>query len=109
MISPAMHGQQRSFLVCLPPSYNTPQGQTQHYPVLYLLHGSPGKDSGWLIAGKADQIEESLIAQKRIQNSFWFYPMGMDVEERRANGAIALMDNSVWRHLSPTIWSATLT
>ena len=76
MISPSMHGQQRSFLVYLPPSYNTPQGQTQHYPVLYLLHGSPGKDSDWLIAGKADQIEESLIAQKRIPELILILPDG---------------------------------
>jgi pimeloyl-ACP methyl ester carboxylesterase len=76
MISPAMHGQQRSFLVYLPPSYNTPQGQRQHYPVLYLLHGSPGKDRDWFIAGKADQIEESLIAQKRIPELILVLPDG---------------------------------
>lgn len=76
MVSPAMHGQQRSFLVYLPPSYNTPQGQTKHYPVLYLLHGSPGKDSDWFIAGKADQIVESLIAQKKIPELILVLPDG---------------------------------
>lgn len=76
MISPAMHGQQRAFIVYLPPSYNTPQGRTHHYPVLYLLHGSPGKDSDWLIAGKADQIVESLIGQKKIPELILVLPDG---------------------------------
>ncbi|HLX56307.1 MAG TPA: hypothetical protein VKR83_04715, partial [Ktedonobacteraceae bacterium] len=53
LISPALNGQKRNFLVYLPPSYNTPQGQTKRYPTLYLLHGSPGSDVDWFNAGKA--------------------------------------------------------
>jgi len=42
IVSPALGGQRKPFLVYLPPSYNTPAGQAKRYPTLYLLHGSPG-------------------------------------------------------------------
>ena len=32
VISPALGGQQKPFLVYLPPSYNTPEGRTKRYP-----------------------------------------------------------------------------
>ena len=60
--SPALAGQARSFLVYLPPSYNTPEGKSKRYPVLYLLHGSPGGDRDWITAGKANQSADILIA-----------------------------------------------
>jgi len=67
--SAALGGQQKSFLVYLPPSYNTPQGQAKRYPTLYLLHGSPGADHDWFTAGKADQSADTLIALARFLNS----------------------------------------
>ncbi len=64
--SPALGGQRRVFLVYLPPSYNTPEGRTKRYPTLYLLHGSPGKDSDWFTGGKADQSTDTLLALGKI-------------------------------------------
>ena len=40
VVSSALGGQRRPFLVYLPPSYQTPVGRTRRYPTLYLLHGS---------------------------------------------------------------------
>ncbi len=59
-ISHAMGGQKRTFVVYLPPSYNTSAAKTRRYPVLYLLHGSPGQQTNWMTGGKAGQSEETL-------------------------------------------------
>ena len=74
--SAALGGQQKSFLVYLPPSYNTPQGQTKRYPTLYLLHGSPGADHDWFTAGKADQSADTLIALGKIPELILILPDG---------------------------------
>src|SRR5262249_36143834 len=41
-VSQTLDHQNRALLVYLPPSYNSSAGQRKHYPVLYLLHGTPG-------------------------------------------------------------------
>ncbi|MBX5458334.1 MAG: hypothetical protein IRZ31_15680 [Thermogemmatispora sp.] len=74
--SPSLHGQRRSFLVYLPPSYNTPAGQQQRYPVLYLLHGSPGKIVDWVTGGKAEQSADTLIDLGKIPELIMVFPDG---------------------------------
>ena len=76
MISPALGGQKRNFLIYLPPSYNTPQGQQKRYPTLYLLHGSPGSDKDWFTAGKANESADTLIALKQIPELIIVSPDG---------------------------------
>jgi enterochelin esterase-like enzyme len=76
LISPALNGQRRNFQVYLPPSYNTPQGRTKRYPTLYLLHGSPGGDSDWFNAGKANQSADTLIATAKIPELLIITPDG---------------------------------
>ena len=76
VVSPALNGQKKHFIVYLPPSYNTTQGRTQRYPTLYLLHGSPGKDSDWLTGGKADQFADTLIALGKIPELILILPDG---------------------------------
>lgn len=76
LVSPALKGQKKPFLVYLPPSYNTPQGQTKRYPVLYLLHGSPGSDKDWFSGGKADQSADTLIALAKIPELIMILPDG---------------------------------
>ncbi len=76
MVSPALGGQRRPFLVYLPPGYNTPQERTKRYPTLYLLHGSPGKDTDWITAGNATQSADLLIASKSIPELIMVFPDG---------------------------------
>ncbi|GAC1616529.1 MAG: hypothetical protein NVS4B7_08980 [Ktedonobacteraceae bacterium] len=76
MTSVALGGQKKSFLVYLPPSYNTPQGQSRRYPTLYLLHGSPGANHDWFTAGKADQSADTLIALGKIPELILILPDG---------------------------------
>jgi enterochelin esterase-like enzyme len=76
LISPALGGQRRTIVVYLPPTYNTPFGQNKHYPVLYLLHGSPGQAHDWFIAGKANQSADTLIALGKIPELIMVLPDG---------------------------------
>ena len=76
LISPELGGQRRTILVYLPPSYNTPFGQNKRYPVLYLLHGSPGQAHDWFTAGKANQSADTLIALGKIPELIMVLPDG---------------------------------
>jgi S-formylglutathione hydrolase FrmB len=76
LVSSALRGQHKNFLVYLPPSYTTPQGRTKRYPVLYLLHGSPGTDIDWTTGGKANESADTLIATKEIPELIMVFPDG---------------------------------
>ncbi|MDQ6660395.1 MAG: esterase family protein, partial [Chloroflexota bacterium] len=76
VVSAALGGQVKEFLVYLPPSYKTAQGKTKRYPTFYLLHGTPGKDSDWFTGGKADQAADTLIALGKIPELIMILPDG---------------------------------
>jgi enterochelin esterase-like enzyme len=46
--------------VYLPPGYNAP-GNDMRYPVVYLLHGFPGRSADWFAAGRVDATMNVLI------------------------------------------------
>ena len=74
LISAALGGQHKNFLIYLPPSYyKTP---TKHYPVLYLLHGSPGTDIDWKVGGNANGSADTLISYKDIPELIMVFPDG---------------------------------
>jgi len=76
MLSPALHGQRRSFLVYLPPSYQDIIAAGRRYPTLYLLHGSPGSEYDWIRGGKAIQSADTLIEQGEIPELIMVFPDG---------------------------------
>jgi enterochelin esterase-like enzyme len=76
MASPAFHGQRRSFLVHLPPSYMDMATPERRYPTLYLLHGSPGSAYDWSRGGKAVQSADTLIGQGKIPELIMVFPDG---------------------------------
>ena len=49
----------RRLSIYLPPGY---EDSMDHYPVLYLLHGSGGDEDAWLDLGRTAQIMDNLIA-----------------------------------------------
>jgi S-formylglutathione hydrolase FrmB len=68
--------QAHEFLLYLPPSYSLAQAQTKRYPVLYLLHGSPGGARDWLVAGQANTSADMLIAVGSIHELILVLPDG---------------------------------
>lgn len=53
----------RRMMVYTPPRYDG----THRYPVLYLLHGTGGDETSWLMLGRAAQILDNLISDHRCQ------------------------------------------
>lgn len=76
MVSPAFHGQRRSFLVYLPPSYRDTSTPERRYPTLYLLHGSPGSEYDWSSGSKAVQSADTLINDAKIPELIMVFPDG---------------------------------
>lgn len=74
IVSSALHGQHKNFLIYLPPSYA--KAPTKRYPVLYLLHGSPGTDIDWKVGGNANGSADTLISYKDIPDLIMVFPDG---------------------------------
>lgn len=53
-----------SVWVYTPPGYD-PSGSTR-YPVVYLIHGSPGTAADWFTVGRADEVLDAMIRTKMI-------------------------------------------
>ena len=72
--SPALGGRRQPVDVYLPPGYaDNPQ---RRYPVLYLLHGFPGRPGAFLLTVKAGVDEDELVAQNRMQPLILVMPFG---------------------------------
>jgi enterochelin esterase-like enzyme len=65
--SPALGGMERKYEIYLPPSYA--YAASERYPVVYLLHGSPGSPGDWFVHAHADQSEEALLAAHRMRET----------------------------------------
>ena len=59
--------------VYTPPNYDR---STARLPVLYLLHGADGDDSAWTSFGRANQILDNLIAERRLAPMVVVMPFG---------------------------------
>ncbi|HZR13175.1 MAG TPA: alpha/beta fold hydrolase [Acidimicrobiia bacterium] len=57
----------RDTYVYLPPQYFDPANAHARFPVLYLLHGSPGISVDWLRGGHLDVTMDDLLQEHRIQ------------------------------------------
>jgi enterochelin esterase family protein len=60
--SPTLNMSRRA-LIYTPPGYD---GGTDRYPVFYLIHGGGGDEHAWTDMGRAPEIFDNLIAQRRM-------------------------------------------
>ena len=72
--SPALGGRIRKFMIYLPPSYAS--SPTQRFPVIYLLHGSPGTMNNWFGGAHADTTTNDLITTEKIGEVILVAPDG---------------------------------
>ena len=72
--SPALGGRSQQVVVYLPPGYAS--NPARRYPVLYLLHGFPGKPLAFLETVRMGVVEDSLVAQRRAQPLILVMPFG---------------------------------
>ncbi len=69
-------GATERYQVYLPPHYAAQAAAGRRFPVLYLLHGSPGADTGFVKIGAADVRMNTLIAARRARPMILVMPAG---------------------------------
>jgi S-formylglutathione hydrolase FrmB len=67
LISRILHGARRDLRIYLPPGYGDPAARWRRYPVLYLIHGSPGNPTSWLRGAHADWAANEGIAAGTVR------------------------------------------
>jgi enterochelin esterase-like enzyme len=72
--SPALGGRHQAVDVYLPPGYA--DHPTRRYPVLYLLHGFPGRPGAFLQTVRAGVVEDVLLARGTVQPLILVMPFG---------------------------------
>jgi enterochelin esterase-like enzyme len=71
--APALHVGPRYAYVYLPPGYSRP-GNTTRYPVVYLIHGSPGGPADWVESGDVEPVMNALIDAHEIKPAIVVMP-----------------------------------
>lgn len=66
----------RRMTLYFPAGYFAKKNKKKRYPVLYLLHGSGGDENAWADDGRALQILDNLIAQRRCKPMIVVMPNG---------------------------------
>ena len=72
--SAAIGGRSQPVDVYLPPGYTT--DTQRRYPVLYLLHGFPGKPGAFLLTVRMGVEEDTLVAEQQMQPVILVMPFG---------------------------------
>jgi enterochelin esterase-like enzyme len=72
--SAALGGRSQPVYVYLPPGY--PAHPRRRYPVLYLLHGFPGRPLAFLLTVRMGVVEDELVARHEAQPLILVMPFG---------------------------------
>ena len=74
VVSPALGGRRQPVVIYLPPGYNA--HPTRRYPVLYLLHGFPGRPAAFLATVRLGVVQDELVALHRARPMILVMPFG---------------------------------
>jgi enterochelin esterase-like enzyme len=69
-------GVSRNVWIYTPPDYD----KGRNYPVLYLLHGAGDIESGWTLVGRANNILDNLIAERKARPMVVVMPLGHAIQ-----------------------------
>lgn len=72
--SPALGGRRQQLIVYLPPGYRS--HPRRRYPVLYLLHGEPGRPAAFLDTVRLGVVEDELMVLRRGEPLILVMPFG---------------------------------
>ena len=72
--SPALGGRSQPVEIYLPPGYAS--SPLRRYPVIYLLHGFPGRPFAFLLTVRAGVVEDELAATGAAQPAILVMPFG---------------------------------
>ncbi|HEY3328968.1 MAG TPA: alpha/beta hydrolase-fold protein [Capsulimonadaceae bacterium] len=76
LVRPVKGHRDRDLVVYTPPGYNAPQNAQTRYPVVYLLHGSPGNAFNFLKFGELNVLCDKLIADGLVAPAIIVAPDG---------------------------------
>lgn len=82
--SRVLGGRAQQVLVYLPPGYDS--NPRRRYPVLYLLHGTPGGPASMFNALAAGVVEDELVARHKMQPVILVLP----------NGSTSFLEDKEW-------------
>jgi enterochelin esterase-like enzyme len=74
ILSPALGGRSQEVYVYLPPGYSS--HPNKRYPVVYLLHGFPGRPLAWMLTVRMGVIEDELSAKRVAPPAILVMPFG---------------------------------
>lgn len=92
--SPAIGGRKQQVMVYLPSGYST--DRTRRYPVLYLLHGSPGTPSAFLHELRMGVLDDVDTTLQRAQPLILVMPFGSSGEFTDKEWANGYRPNQGW-------------
>jgi enterochelin esterase-like enzyme len=95
VVSTALGGRSQDVYVYLPPGYAS--HPAKRYPVLYLLHGFPGRPLAFLLTVRMGVVEDALVAKHKAQPLILVMPFGSTgtfTDKEWANG---LSPSEGWR------------
>jgi len=72
--SPALGGRRQPVDIYLPPGYKS--NPARRYPVLYLLHGFPGRPAAFLATVRMGVVQDELVALHRARSMILVMPFG---------------------------------
>lgn len=87
LTSVALGGRTQPVDVYLPPGYAT--SPNRRYPVIYLLHGVPGRPAAFLETVRLGVVEDELVALHKVRPAILVMPFGSTgsfTDEEWANG-----------------------
>jgi enterochelin esterase-like enzyme len=87
VVSPAIGDRRQLVDVYLPPGYRS--HPTRRYPVMYLLHGAPGRPDAFIDTVRMGVVEDELVALHRARPMILVMPFGSTgtfTDEEWANG-----------------------
>jgi len=92
--SPALGGRRQPVDVYLPPGYA--QHPARRYPVLYLLHGVPGRPGAFLQTVRMGVVEDELVALHRARPAILVMPFGSTGSFTDKEWANGIRKNEGW-------------
>src|SRR5438270_8987451 len=92
--SPALGGRRQPVDIYLPPGYAA--HPRRHYPVLYLLHGFPGRPAAFLATVRMGVVQDELVALHRARPMILVMPFGSTGSFTDKEGANGVRPHEGW-------------
>jgi hypothetical protein len=91
--SPALDGEERDFVVVLPPGYDAPENAEVRYPVLFLLHGYGQRAAGPGGFWESFLLTDGRMASGEIRKMILVFPSGRCCQRNESTGEVRCLED----------------